>query len=200
MLGLRVGAPYTEIKASYRRLARLYHPDVNSGNQETRDKFIALTEAYKYLLTVVKPEAVEPPIASTQPPQPQERPGDNPPPSSTKVKVTRKEPTVQFNPQLSAVEQKLKQDNYTQLQRLLREQKLARAVALIEGLAQRIPNDVEIRQWQAIVYHRFGSYMLNQRQFDKARAYLKKALRTDPRNRSLWAEVEKEFRRMEQMM
>jgi Tfp pilus assembly protein PilF len=37
-------------------------------------------------------------------------------------------------------------------------------------------------------------------QLDKARIYLKKALKTDPHNRSLWAEVERDFRRMEQMV
>merc|ERR1712117_496185 len=41
-----------EVKASYRRLARIYHPDVNPKDQQAKDKFIAVTEAYKILLMV----------------------------------------------------------------------------------------------------------------------------------------------------
>jgi hypothetical protein len=41
---------------------------------------------------------------------------------------------------------------------------------------------------------------VNERQLEKARIYLKKALRTDPHNRSLWAEVERDFRRIEQLL
>lgn len=33
LLGLRTGASYEDVKAAYRRLARLYHPDANPANQ-----------------------------------------------------------------------------------------------------------------------------------------------------------------------
>ena len=39
----------SEIKAAYRRLARLYHPDVNNGNPESEEKFKELSEAYAVL-------------------------------------------------------------------------------------------------------------------------------------------------------
>ena len=51
-LGLNLGASLGEVKASYRRLARIYHPDVNPKDQQAKDKFIAVTEAYKILLMV----------------------------------------------------------------------------------------------------------------------------------------------------
>ena len=82
---------------------------------------------------------------------------------------------------------------------MLKEQRFPRAIALIEGLARRIPQDPEVKQWQAIAYQRWGRQLIQERQLDKARIYLKKALRTDPHNRSLWAEVERDFRYMERL-
>ena len=43
------GSTDGEIKAAYRRLAKLYHPD-KSGDPNTRDKFIDVNEAYEVLL------------------------------------------------------------------------------------------------------------------------------------------------------
>ena len=90
-------------------------------------------------------------------------------------------------------EQSLKQDTYEQLKELLKRQKFPRAIALIEGLAHRLPQDSEIVQWQAIVYQRWGRQLIQEGQTHKARIYLKKALRTDPNNRSLWREVNRDF-------
>ncbi|MDP8964525.1 MAG: DnaJ domain-containing protein [Cyanobacteriota bacterium] len=202
LLGLMSGASTAEVKASYRRLARRYHPDVNSGDQFAQEKFIELTEAYKYLLSVVKPSGSEqmstPPRTVTATSQPQEAGATQRPSSGTKV--TRKQPPVQVTPPLSDVEKQLKWDSYEQLQQLLKYRRFARAIALVEGLSHRIPQDPEVRQWQAIAYQSWGRHLVNERQLDKARIYLKKALRTDPHNRSLWAEVERDFRRIEQIL
>lgn len=90
-------------------------------------------------------------------------------------------------------EQSLKQEAYQQLKELLRQQKFPRAIALVEGLAHRMPKDSEIIQWQAIVYQRWGRKLIDEGQPQKARIYLKKALRTDPNNQSLWREVNRDF-------
>jgi tetratricopeptide (TPR) repeat protein len=198
LLGLIDGASTAQVKASYRRLARRYHPDVNR-DEWAQAKFIQLTEAYKYILGVVKPCASEP---MTTPPQTvnsattQESEATKRPP--TVIKVTRKQ-TFSTTP-LSDVEKQLKWESYRQLQQLLKECRFARAIALVEGLSQRIPQDPEVRQWQAIAYSRWGRHLVNERQLDKARIYLKKALRTDTHNRSLWAEVERDFRRIEKLL
>jgi len=91
----------------------------------------------------------------------------------------------------------LKQDAYAQLRTLLRQQKFPRAIALIEGLAHRLPEDPEISQWQAIVYQRWGRYLIGQGQLHKAHVYLHKALQTDPNNPSLHEEVNLDLGQLE---
>ncbi len=219
LLGLRAGASYEDVKASYRRLARQLHPDVNPNDRQANEKFIQVTEAYRFLLGVVRPpedqdrpqvtrqppasEAVKPKITVTR--KEPAATGDANSGAKPKVTVTRREDPqksspVNSDPNLSFVEQQFKQAAYEQLQQLLREKRFPRAIALIEGLAQRLPADSEIRQWQAIIYQSWGRQLIQEKQFEKARLYLKKALRTDPHNRSLWGEVERDFRRLEQVI
>jgi len=199
LLGLNSEASFAEIKASYRRLARQYHPDINPTDQKAQEKFIAITEAYKLLLSVVQPTETDDELADDAPVASQdiETPEHE---RSPTIKVTRKEkPTQNPPPPLSQLEQQLKQRTHHQLQQLLKEQRFPSAIALIEGLAKRLPQDPEVRQWQASVYQRWGRQLIETRQLDKARIYLKKALKTDPHNRSLWSEVERDFRRMEKI-
>lgn len=201
LLGLRTGASYEEIKASYRRLAREYHPDVNPENeQQAKEKFIKLTEAYRQLIAKVQPSSGAATMntkATTHTSSPQ-RPTATPNPSPAQVRISRKQPPIQRNPDLSTTDEQLKRNAYEQLQQLLKNHRFPRAIALVEGLAQRLPNDMEVRQWQAITYQRWGRQLVNENQPEKARIYLKKALRTDPHNKSLWYEVERDFRRIEQ--
>ncbi|NEP20070.1 MAG: J domain-containing protein [Leptolyngbya sp. SIO4C1] len=194
ILGLRTGASFADVKAAYRRLARKYHPDVNPGNQRAKERFIKITQAYDALADFLQPEETvknaekiaqeaiddgdlideETPVEPYQPPSP-----------------------VRVNPSLSALEQQLKQDAYQQLQELLKKQKYPRAIALVEGLAQRISQDAEVRQWQAITYQRWARYLIGVNKLDKARIYLNKALRTDPMNKSLWAEINRDFQQID---
>ncbi|TPE62855.1 J domain-containing protein [Sandaracinobacter neustonicus] len=48
-LGLPDSATLAEVKATYRKLARRYHPDANKGSREHEARFNALTEAYNHL-------------------------------------------------------------------------------------------------------------------------------------------------------
>ncbi|MEM1253215.1 MAG: J domain-containing protein [Cyanobacteria bacterium P01_H01_bin.21] len=179
-LGLRTGASFDEVKAAYRKLARKYHPDVNPDDQKANDRFIRVTKAYESLIELFQPEEA-PEAAVTEPVEE--------PPSP-----------VQTNPGLSDHEQKLKRDSYRQLQTLLKQQKYPRAIALVEGLAQRITQDSEVRQWQAITYQRWGRQLISEGQLSKARIYLDKALKTDPLNKSLWVEINRDFQAMEQRL
>jgi curved DNA-binding protein len=48
-LGVPRNATSEEIKKTFRRLARQYHPDVNPGNKDAEEKFKAINEAYDIL-------------------------------------------------------------------------------------------------------------------------------------------------------
>ncbi|MGB3292564.1 MAG: DnaJ domain-containing protein [Phormidesmis sp.] len=113
-------------------------------------------------------------------------------PSSGRTSESSPVPSRPQNAPLSP-EERLKQDAYHQLRELLKQHRFPRAIALVEGLAHRMPADSEIIQWQAIVYQRWGRQLIGQGQSHKARIYLTKALRTDPNNHSLWSEVNRDF-------
>ncbi|MBD2313599.1 J domain-containing protein [Desertifilum sp. FACHB-1129] len=194
LLELPEGASLARVKTAYRRLARRYHPDMNSGDRQAKDKFIELTAAYKQLLSVAPVESEEEEAAPAEP-----APAPTPARTPTPVKVTRKSPRIEFVTPLSETEQQLKDISYQQLQQLLKQRKFPRAIALVEALAHRIPQDPEVRQWQAIAYQRWGRQLVKEKQVEKARSYLKKALKTDPHNRSLWAEVERDFQNLEKI-
>lgn len=198
VLGLTSQASFRDIKVTYRQLARQYHPDVSAGDQRAKDKFIEVTAAYKFLLnTLTDPATNQRPdytsVVSQASVRTQKSPNDK-----SQQHRPQKPVQIQVSSKLTAMEYQLKVNSYQQLQTLLRGQRLPRAIALVEGLARRLPNDAEVTQWQAIVYQQWGRQLIREHQFDKARLYLKKALRTDPNNRSLWAEVEKDFRSIEQ--
>jgi len=201
LLGLRSGASFAQIKASYRRLAQQYHPDTNPDDNTAKEKFIAVTEAYKMLLRELPPEEISPPQPTVSQPPPAAKVTQPPPsPPPTVTKVTRKEkPSTSPPLPLSETEHQLKWNSYQRLQQFFKYKRFPQAIALVEALAQRLPTDPEVRQWQAIAYQQWGRQLINEKQLDKARIYLKKALKTDPHNKSLWSEVERDFRRLEQI-
>ena len=49
ILGVAKDASADEIKKSYRKLARKYHPDANKGNQASEERFKEISEAYNVL-------------------------------------------------------------------------------------------------------------------------------------------------------
>ncbi|ALF52199.1 molecular chaperone DnaJ [Nostoc piscinale CENA21] len=218
LLGLRSGASFAEIKSSYRRLAQQYHPDINPDDKKAKDKFIALTEAYRLLLTVVPPEeTVEQPSsqkfvsrreeAKTTPKTTvttetfvarREEPKATRQDTVPKTTVTTEKP--QSPPaNIAEIEQRLKWKTYEQLQRFLKEKRFPQAIALAEALVDRLPKDAEVRQWLAIAYQIWGRALINDNQVLKARIYLKKALKTDPNNKALWNEVQRDFQKIEQI-
>lgn len=49
VLGVLPSATMEEIKTSYRRLARLYHPDLHPGDESAKERFKEISIAYKEL-------------------------------------------------------------------------------------------------------------------------------------------------------
>jgi tetratricopeptide (TPR) repeat protein len=189
ILGLRSGVSFADVKASYRRLVQQYHPDINPNDLKAKDKFIAVTEAYKFLQTVLQSEEIKPrtnevktDVSSAREVQTQ--------PAAPKTTV------ISHPPNLEDIEQRLKWKTYEQLQRFLQERRFPQAIALAEALMARLPADAEVRQWLAIAYQIWGRVLITEKQLPKARIYLKKALKTDPYNKALWNEVQQDFHRL----
>jgi len=170
ILGLRSGASFADVKASYRRLVQQYHPDINPDDLKAKDKFIAVTEAYKFLQTVLPSEDFrsksggEKTYAS----------------STTQVQTQSADPKTTVTshpPNLEDIEKRLKWKTYEQLQRFLQERRFPQAIALAEALMARLPADMEVRQWLAIAYQIWGRALITENQLPKARIYLKKSLK-----------------------
>lgn len=227
LLELKTTANLEEVKASYRRLARRWHPDINPDSQQAHDMFIKVTQAYKVLLKVIpptvqtvpqparvptatkqsaRPTATAPAVKVTVTPKRSPRPSPQPPVTAQATiprpptRATTASPRPAKEPKLSEADHKLKLNSYRQLQDLIKNQRIPRAIALVEALGNRWPQDLEVRQWQAIIYQLWAKQLIRERKLNQARAYLKKALNTDPHNKSLWAEVERDFRRLEQVL
>jgi curved DNA-binding protein CbpA len=180
LLGICQGASLDELKAAYRSLARKLHPDLNPGDVDAPQRFISLTQAYQILLDKIQRDS-----------------------TPTSPKTNFRSAYVSYpQPETSTPdrnEDELKWQLYYELQSLLKQQQFLKAIVLIEGLAHHAPLDAQICQWQGIIYSQYGHQLIQGREFDKARIYLKKALKVDPRNRQLWQEVDRAFNRITQL-
>ncbi len=80
ILGVSRDATAEEIKKSFRKLARQYHPDVNPGDQTAEEKFKSLNEAYDILSDETKRadyDRLQFGKSKRRPPRPQTRPSRN---------------------------------------------------------------------------------------------------------------------------
>jgi curved DNA-binding protein CbpA len=198
LLGICRGATLEELKAAYRSLARKWHPDLNPGDLEAHQRFITLNQAYQVLLVGITNSTENHPNS----PESRQTNSRSHPTPNPNVKVTT--PKSQPKPATSdragnKSESELKWQLYYELQSLLKQQQFLKAIVLIEGLAHHSANDPQVCQWQGIIYSQYGHQLVQRREFDKARIYLKKALKVDPHNRQLWQEVDRAFNRITQL-
>ena len=223
LLELDRGATLTDVKAAYRRLARRWHPDLNR-HEAAHDRFIELQTAYTTLCALLplpshspqpqtSPSPTSSPPRTTAPPHtppssPSSSPSNPSPNTSTPDTPTPNPSTARSaapptsspplqTPPLSDLDRQLKHNVYASLQQLLASERFPRAIALVEGLAERLPTDPEVRQWKAVTYQCFGRYYLERSQLTKARTYLTKAYRADPHNRELLRVVAQDLRRLD---
>jgi tetratricopeptide (TPR) repeat protein len=191
VLGLEAGVSIEDLKKAYHRLARQYHPDVNPDDQNSQDKFVAISEAYQHLLQLAQVADGQLPTLDDLTDQATNSASAND--SNVKVKIQTNPGNSNLSPQAIA----LKQEVFRKLQELYRHQRYDLAVSLVESLAERMSKDPDVKQWQAIAYQKMGRELAARRQFQKARMYLKQALKADPKNPILWKEVERDFRYIE---
>ena len=196
VLGLTVDATLEDVKNSYRVLAKKYHPDVNPQDSRSHDKFIEINQAYNLLIKIVKPTGTRFPRTESESFASSSSSGKNAP--RTRIRVQKKSKS-EDRPQLTDDEKRLKQKVYWDLQKILKAQNFARAVVLLEALIQRLPKDSDVKTWLASAYQKLGSQLITRKKLGQARLYLKKALRTDPHNRRLWVQVERDFSRLEKI-
>jgi tetratricopeptide (TPR) repeat protein len=187
LLGICRGASLDELKTAYRSLARKLHPDLNPNDLDAPQRFIALNQAYQVLLDRLQISSVRSTAVDA-------------PNSTTNVRVVHSQPSPPpQTPHQSKNEDALKWQLYYELQSLVKQQQFLKAIVLIEGLAHHAPLDPQICQWQGIIYSQYGHQLVQKREFEKARIYLKKALKVDPHNRQLWQDVDRAFNRITQL-
>ncbi|WP_373545919.1 DnaJ domain-containing protein [Chamaesiphon sp.] len=192
LLGICRGVSIDELKAAYRSLARKWHPDLNPGDLEAHQRFITLNQAYQLLLVNVAT-----PLESQTQTRTARSTSTNP--KNTTVQVTQRAAPQPATTKPSKSEEELKWQLYYELQSLVKQQQFLKAIVLIESLAHHSPQDRQVCQWQGIIYSQYGHQLVQRREFDKARIYLKKALKVDPLNRQLWQEVDRVFNRITQL-
>jgi Flp pilus assembly protein TadD len=203
LLGICRGASIDELKAAYRSLARKWHPDLNPGDRDAHQRFITLNEAYQVLLDGITTQIARHTATSKATAATTAR--------STSATTARSTTATNHNATAKSTnsataqshgdrnESELKWQLYAELQSLLQQQQFLKAIVLIEGLAHHSPQDRQVCQWQGIIYSQYGHQLVRNREFDKARIYLKKALKVDPHNRQLWQEVDRAFNRITQL-
>lgn len=176
LLELVPGASLTDIKAAYRRLARLLHPDLHPTDRHAQKQFVLLNQAYKILQDQVSTDCL---ITNNN---------------------TYLDKTTAIFTKLSPPENDLKWSTYRKLQDLLQHRQLNQAVAIVDGLAQRHSQDLHIKQWQGIVYYFLGQHLVDLGQIDKAKIYLKKATKVDSQNIQLSQQINWEYYRITRIM
>jgi tetratricopeptide (TPR) repeat protein len=197
LLGICRGATLDELKAAYRSLARKWHPDLNPGDLEAHQRFITLNQAYQLLLVgIANPTEDRPNSTGSTQPNSQQPTTPNP---NVRVTTPQSQSRSATTNKAGKNESELKWQLYYELQSLLKQQQFLKAIVLIEGLAHHEPHDRQVCQWQGIIYSQYGHQLIQRREFDKARIYLKKALKVDPHNRQLWQEVDRAFNRITQL-
>jgi tetratricopeptide (TPR) repeat protein len=192
LLEIRRGASLDELKAAYRSLARKLHPDLNPDDADAHQRFISLNQAYQILLDRLQLSSTPATSAAVQPTAPSS-------PTTVRTNNNYRSPQPAAKQAPTKTEEELKWQLYYELQSLLQQQQFLKAIVLIEGLAHHSPQDAQVCQWQGIIYSQYGHQLIQKREFEKARIYLKKALKVDPHNRQLWQEVDRGFNRITQL-
>jgi tetratricopeptide (TPR) repeat protein len=201
-LGVSPGAGLDTIKQAYRRLARQYHPDV--AGEQSKERFQKINEAYRVLCTWTQ-EAQQ----ASPPPSPKPQPTKQSPasirmevkktPSSSHPPHPKPKPTPAVNAQkLSIAQQQDFEKKAFYLKKALKSRDWVYALSQAESLFDTFPGYPEAIHLLAITYQRRGNALIIEKKYSQARAYLAKALETEPGNKALAFEIERDLQRIGQ--
>lgn len=204
LLGLPFGSEFEQVKATYRQLARKYHPDANNGDHSHAEKFSQIQEAYDVLKDVA--DGLLPREAPPQSKAPEHKARvkftiQNPQPQQQENQPSLEE---QFRQAMESVQRgerrvssptdnrdiKLKKDRLVHLKNLLSLGKYLESVVVADAMAERFLGDSEIIYWQAIAYQRWGKALFKMGSLSKAKDYLNKAFKLASEHPDLLAEIE----------
>jgi tetratricopeptide (TPR) repeat protein len=205
LLGVSPGASLDTIKQAYRRLARQYHPDV--AGEQSKERFQQVNEAYRVLCTWTQEVQQAPPTPSSKP-QPQTPTKSTP--ASIRMEVKRapsssspltpkpmQTPTAKAR-KLSGPELQDFEKRVFYLKKALKSRDWVYALSQAESLFDTFPGYPEAIHLLAITYQRRGNALIIEKKYSQARAYLAKALQTEPNNKALAFEIERDLQRISQ--
>ncbi|WP_287129475.1 DnaJ domain-containing protein [Candidatus Cyanaurora vandensis] len=165
-----------DIRQAFRRLARIYHPDVAETGSVAQ--FQRLNAAYQ---TLSDPEQRRVYDAQCSTPPTTDSPSTTT--ESSVVFRTTSPPAKPTTAELQPVRQALKRQ-------------LTRAIFLAEQLAEQFPGDPTARHLLALSYQRWGNALLQRGEQAQARTYLQRARATEPNNEALVFDVERDLARL----
>lgn len=190
LLGVPPGASLEAIKQAYRRLARQYHPDV--AGEAFKEQFQRVNEAYRVLCEQAHRQVQTPP----EPP---------PKPASTPVRmdVKKSHPSPSAPPAIKTVtltpaQQQEFEKRAFYLKKALKSRDWVYALSQAESLFHQFPSYPQAIHLLAITYQRRGNALILEKRPSQARAYLAKALETEPDNKALAFEIERDLHRLGQ--
>jgi tetratricopeptide (TPR) repeat protein len=183
LLGVSPGANLETIKQAYRRLARKYHPDV--AGEQFKEQFQKVNEAYRFLCDQAREVA-------QAPPDPPPKQGAGP----VRMEVKHSSPSDVKSVKLTLVQQQEFEKKAFYLKKSLRNKDWVYALSQAEGLFYQFPLYPEAIHLLAITYQRRGNALISEKKYSQARAYLAKALETEPGNKALAFEVERDLQRI----
>lgn len=170
----------SQVKQQYRQRAKSCHPDLCPGDGAATQQFQALSLAYVYLLRQLEPSNQP----DHQPSTAVERPAN---PETGFARPT--DPATASGP-LNQQERLLRDKHLEQIKGMVRAGKLLQAIAAIDALIQRLPQDPSLKPRKGWIYYGHARLLLRQGHFVQANKYLKAALKLAPGDRSLWHRVE----------
>ncbi len=179
-LELNPRASAEEIKQAFRRLARQYHPDL--AGAEYKQQFQDINEAYQVLSDPQRRRAYD-----------QKRLPARPPESNSSHVVFR---SSSLDDAPSRAEKQAFAQAVRQIKERFVQKSYQEAVRAAEDLVRSYPRNAEATHVLALSYQWYGNVLLQQGDPPQAKVYLLRALDTEPHNRELAFEIQRDLSRI----